>query len=388
MRITIDLATTLLLHNTSTLAGAIGILNTRRKSIKPRGLAMLATGFSALAVGATLSSLGERAALPPWLWAHLGLLLGVTGYVLVWGGIRSVSGRRRIHRWLMLLVPTVWFLVGIITRFPLVDTLRSSAYHLTAVCFLTAAAIELWRDRLSDPLPSRLPLIACLATSAAIEATRLIFLAGGIATFFDPATALFLQIFANFLIAFLVMALVSERTEAALLLAAQTDSLTGVGNRRWFRSRLPAKVLPGSAVAFLDLDHFKLINDRFGHPVGDQVLAAFARTIRGGLRTSDAFARFGGEEFVLYFPRVSADKAVEIAERLRKHVEAMVVDAAGTQVRVTVSIGVAWVDASDKHWDYWIQAADSACYAAKQAGRNRVARSDCNASQLEELSIC
>ncbi|MDF3839750.1 GGDEF domain-containing protein [Cupriavidus basilensis] len=386
MRITIDLATTLLLHDTSVLAGAFGILNSRRKSTKPGGLAMLAIAFSALAAGATLSSLGKQATLPQWLWAHLGLLLGTTGYVLVWGGIRSVSGRRGIYRWLMLSVPLGWLIVGIITQFPFVDALRASAYHLTAVYFLAASAFELWRDRLSDPLPSRLPLIVCLATSAAIEAARLIFVVGNIANSFDLATALFLQIFCNFLIALLVIALVSERTEAALLLAAQTDILTGVGNRRWFLSRLPAKALPGSAVAILDLDHFKLINDRFGHPVGDQVLTTFARTVQGSLRTSDAFARFGGEEFALYLPKVSADKAGEIAERLRKRVEAMAVDAANTQVQVTVSIGVAWVDASNQPWDQWIRAADSACYAAKLAGRNRVVRSVCDASQLEELS--
>ncbi|MDF3834317.1 GGDEF domain-containing protein [Cupriavidus basilensis] len=372
----IDLATVLLLHTTSLIAGALGILNIRRKSPVSRGLGRLAFALTSLACGATLAGLGEQAAIPHWLWTHLSLLLGTSGYALLWAGMRAMSGRRRALRSVIVLVPVVWFLAGIVTEFTATDALRASAFHLTAVSFLAASAVEIWKDRRSEPLHSRLALVACLAASAAIYATRLVCIVGDIRTSFDMATAFFLQIFCNFAIAILVIALARERAEADLRLAAQTDALTGVGNRRWFLERLPPRPLPGSAVAILDLDRFKEINDRFGHPAGDRVLTAFAKTVQGHLRKGDVFARYGGEEFVLFLPAVSAGRAMEIAERLRKRAEGLAIDIDGLPVRITVSIGIAWVDTGTRPWEAWIQAADRACYAAKRAGRNRVTRHD------------
>ncbi|WP_232314119.1 GGDEF domain-containing protein [Ralstonia sp. A12] len=236
--------------------------------------------------------------------------------------------------------------------------------------FLVASAAEIWLDRHSEPLPTRRPLAACLLISAAIYAVRLVCIVFDIPSAFDFATAFFLQIFFNFVIALLVVTLVRERHEAGLQLAADTDPLTGVGNRRWFFGRIPATPLANSALAILDVDHFKQINDRFGHPVGDQVLASIAKTVRDALREGDVFARYGGEEFVLFLPNVSEKVAGAVAERLRKRIEVMSIVIDGKQVSITVSIGVAWSDRKGAALDTWIQAADSACYAAKESGRN------------------
>lgn len=108
-----------------------------------------------------------------------------------------------------------------------------------------------------------------------------------------------------------VATLSNERAEIRLEQAAHTDPLTGTGNRRWQESRLPARLPPQSAIAQLDLDHFKQINDRF-----DQVLMAFARCLQGRLRSSDLLARMGGEEFVVYLPAVTQAEAQAIARRL------------------------------------------------------------------------
>ncbi|MCO5398336.1 sensor domain-containing diguanylate cyclase [Ralstonia soli] len=370
-----DLATVILLHDTSLIAGAAAILHSRRRSTRPMGLERIAAAFIGLAIGAALAAFGEQAALPYWLWTYLSIFLGTVAYPLFWDGVRRLSGRRRSLYWIVVLVPAAWLLIGIVSGFPLVNEQRASVFHLTAVISLAASACEIWLDRLSEPLPARRPLAACLLISAAIYAVRLVCISLDIPSAFDFATAFFLQIFFNFWIALLIVTLVRERGEAGLQLAADTDTLTGVGNRRWFLGRIPATPRANSALAILDVDHFKQINDRFGHPAGDQVLVSVAKAVRDELREGDVFARYGGEEFVLFLPNVSELEAGLVSERLRKRVQAMsiVVDGS-TTVRVTVSIGVAWSDEKDGTWDAWIKAADTACYEAKQGGRNLVRR--------------
>lgn len=372
MNLTFDLGTIILLHNTSLIAGAAAILHSRKRSSRPIGLGRLAVALIALAIGAVLAASGERAALPLWLWTHLSLVLGTVAYPLLWDGMRRLSGRRRSLYWIVVLVPVVWFVIGIVSGFPLVNAQRASVFHLTAVMFLAASAVEIWLDRHREPLPARRPLAACLLVSALIYAVRLVCIVLDIPSAFDFATAFFLQIFFNFWIALLVVTLVRERREAGLQLAADTDVLTGIGNRRWFLRRLPSAPLANSALAILDVDHFKQINDRFGHPVGDHVLASVARTVRDALWEGDVLARYGGEEFVLFLPNVDEQHARAVAERLRHRIEAMSIVIDGVRISVTVSIGVAWSDRKGGAWDAWIEAADSACYVAKDGGRNLV----------------
>jgi diguanylate cyclase (GGDEF)-like protein len=158
---------------------------------------------------------------------------------------------------------------------------------------------------------------------------------------------------------------------------AATDPLTGVLNRRAFDRLLANEtarsdaIAAGMALLALDLDHFKAINDAHGHPVGDEALRAFAQRVRGQLRQSDQLARIGGEEFVVLLPGAPPAKALEVAERLRAAVAGMpLVDA--PRVAVTVSIGAACRLPSESGPDL-LARADAACYAAKRAGRDRVA---------------
>jgi diguanylate cyclase (GGDEF)-like protein len=158
---------------------------------------------------------------------------------------------------------------------------------------------------------------------------------------------------------------------------AQTDFLTGLDNRRAFYEQGDRKLrglelsARPAALAMFDIDHFKSINDRYGHAGGDAAIRAVADIIRASLRAGDLAARLGGEEFALLLPDADLDAAVAIAERVRAATEALVVEHEGHRIGFTISAGVAALHASNT-LDGWIAHADAALYRAKQEGRNRV----------------
>ncbi|MHA2901520.1 hypothetical protein [Ralstonia mannitolilytica] len=193
MHLGFDLATIILLHDTSLIAGAAAILHSRRRSTRPMGLERIAAAFIGLAIGAALAAFGERAALPYWLWTYLSIFLGTIAYRLLRDGVRRLSGRRRGLYWIVVLVLAAWLLIGIVSGFPLVNELRASVFHLTAVICLAASAGEIWLDRLSEPLPARRPLAVGLLISAAIYAARLICIVLDIPSVCDFAMAFFFR---------------------------------------------------------------------------------------------------------------------------------------------------------------------------------------------------
>ncbi len=160
---------------------------------------------------------------------------------------------------------------------------------------------------------------------------------------------------------------------------ARLDSLTGALTRRGFFAELEKEFRragrydrPSTLVA-IDVDHFRAINDRFGHPAGDAVLVSIANACMANMRQSDLFGRLGGEEFALLLPETGAEEAREAAERIRGAIESTIVDVGGTEVRATVSMGVAPNPALGETAATWLAEADIALYEAKQFGRNRVA---------------
>jgi diguanylate cyclase (GGDEF)-like protein len=368
----INLATVLLLHETSLLVGALAFLYLRKQLVSTKGLGLLAIAFIALAVGATIAGLGENVSLPYWLWTHLSLFLGTLGYALFWAGLSELSGRRGWQKnKLVLLVPVCLTLIGWMTDFPGQNVLRASVFHINAVIFLMLASLKVRRDYRNEALPVRRLLAAALLLSALVYAINLISLVSGTIFIFSIAEMFLMQILLNFGIALLTVILVNERTERHLKLMAQTDQLTGIGNRRWFLDQLPENICQDMAVIIMDLDHFKQINDRFGHAVGDLVLVEFSRHVSGTLRERDAFARYGGEEFVLFFPQVSVPELTAIGKRLCKEVESLTVMSQNSRVAMTVSMGAAFATGKDDTWNQILHRADLALYAAKKAGRNR-----------------
>lgn len=166
------------------------------------------------------------------------------------------------------------------------------------------------------------------------------------------------------------------RRDAALEELAYTDELTGLPNRRFARRQLAALMSrarrhgSGLAVALIDADHFKAINDRFGHALGDRALRELATRLEERVRQEDVVARHGGEEFLVLLPDTTAAGAAVVAEALRSHVARRAFADEERRVALTVSVG--WASWAGEDLDRLVERADSALYAAKVAGRNRV----------------
>jgi len=159
---------------------------------------------------------------------------------------------------------------------------------------------------------------------------------------------------------------------------ATTDSLTGAMNRRHFFDQIKKEVYRAErydravALAAFDIDHFKRINDTYGHAAGDECLKKFVDMINENIRESDIFARFGGEEFVLVLPETEISDALQLCERLRVSVADLVVHHNGSDITFTVSAGVTAIEPREYDFDRPLARADAALYAAKRDGRNAV----------------
>ena len=180
--------------------------------------------------------------------------------------------------------------------------------------------------------------------------------------------------------------LMVERVQTALddlRQASLTDPLTGAPNRKHLLQEGPrlveATARSGKPVSFLtlDLDHFKNVNDTYGHATGDAVLEAFSKALGRKVRGSDIFARMGGEEFAVLAPNAGDAEALELAERIRRSVEEMRIPVEGGEIGVTVSIGVATLPAGSQPegaLGALMACSDKAMYEAKNSGRNKVVR--------------
>jgi diguanylate cyclase (GGDEF)-like protein len=170
-----------------------------------------------------------------------------------------------------------------------------------------------------------------------------------------------------------------KRANEELLVLATTDFLTGLPNRREFMARLDAEqnrlqrdVGGRAAVLMLDLDHFKDINDEYGHAVGDAVLRHLAGLMRDSQRKIDVLGRVGGEEFAALLPGADLEAAHVFAERLRQRIAETPLLLEGHSFAVTVSVGIAALEADDPRGDAALVRADKALYCAKRSGRNKV----------------
>jgi diguanylate cyclase (GGDEF)-like protein len=171
----------------------------------------------------------------------------------------------------------------------------------------------------------------------------------------------------------------ARTAQAELRRLASTDELTGVANRRWFTSMARRELERcrryGHPLALLmiDVDHFKRVNDNYGHAVGDEVLKTFARVLEGSLRSVDLLGRMGGEEFAVVLPETNPTAAANTAERLRAAVEALAFPLEdGTALCLTASVGIGVASPEGETLDSLLARADEGLYAAKRGGRNRV----------------
>jgi diguanylate cyclase (GGDEF)-like protein len=171
--------------------------------------------------------------------------------------------------------------------------------------------------------------------------------------------------------------LLAEEQKRKLEELSNTDPLTGVHNRRYFMQAAAAQITRvvrqknEAYIVMLDLDHFKNVNDKYGHSAGDDVIKEAAAATAGMLRPYDLIARYGGEEFIMFIAEIDRPGVIQLAERIRTAISDTQIEAEGGCISVTASIGVASVEPGRRLEDT-IELADKALYQAKEEGRNRV----------------
>ena len=325
--------------------------------------------------------------LPDFVSTDLGYALVLLGCGLTWAGARIFSNRA-VQPIVVLFAPVVWLFACQIPTFAQDMNLRVVVVSAMLAMLSAATAEEFWKGR-DEALMSRWPtVIVLLAYSGAL-------LARIPATYFAPvldnhslmsgvsfALLAFGTLLFTVVLAFLLLNMTKERTELAHKIASLVDPLSGVANRRAFLSgsnRLFAQQAVDReplALLLCDLDRFKMINDQFGHAVGDQVLMTFARAATATLGREVLFGRIGGEEFAAMLPVGDVGEAFAIADRVRRNFAEAAGGFGEHDLRPTVSIGVTLcVDAKAEVEDLLV-IADEALYRAKANGRNRVEMSE------------
>ncbi|MDB5933292.1 MAG: hypothetical protein JWQ01_636 [Massilia sp.] len=247
--------------------------------------------------------------------------------------------------------------------------------------FTGAMAVVLLRAGSGDSLLRRLIGLNDLVFFAVMCARAGTAVVYGHMTVFSPGVVQNVTYLAGYLLlivnGFGFLLLCKQKDDQQMALLATIDSLTGLVNRRAFFERtesarlLATRLRSPIALMMIDIDHFKRLNDRFGHATGDEALRVFADTARQALRDHDIMGRLGGEEFALVLPATDLEGALQAAERLRTAVSAAVLPTSGHQYAMTVSIGVVVIDPNE-HINSALARADHALYAAKSAGRDRV----------------
>jgi diguanylate cyclase (GGDEF)-like protein len=298
---------------------------------------------------------------------------------MVWNAARVFHGRKSSLPGLVL-GALAWIAASLIFGASAVATRMTVGAGIVAV-YAALTATELWSER-RRTLQKRWPAVVVPILHGFV--LMLPILIGDVLRAGDTqfSSSIWVTIFAIELVlyavgtVFVIFMLVSERNVAAHKTAASMDPLTGLLNRRGF-SEACARLIEreGNAgrpvtVMILDIDHFKSINDRFGHPAGDEVLRMFATVVTNNLRISDLSGRIGGEEFAALLP-CALEEGIVVAGRVREAFEGAGIVVEEGPVDTTVSIGVAGGPAGTE-LEVLLAAADTALYQAKRGGRNRV----------------
>jgi diguanylate cyclase (GGDEF)-like protein len=341
-------------------------------------------GFAHLIRAASVVLFGMYGTAPDLVTIDLANALLFTAFAVTWTGARVFDGRP-VEPVYLVTGAVLWLLV---CRLPVlanaidVRALIASGI-ITAYTWLTA--FEFWRGR-SEQLVSRWPAIFMLFAHGALFLLRtpLVALLPWTPANADMFNSVWLTVLSfeallfTISVAFILLAMAKERTELRHRTAAMLDPLTGIANRRAFLAdaaalakRYAANPRP-SSMLLIDLDHFKSINDTFGHALGDRVLEIFTTTARQALRGSDLIGRLGGEEFAALLYDTGSGNALAVAERIRDSFNVATRAIDGHDVSATVSIGVAHCDGAALEVSDLLAQADRALYFAKERGRNRV----------------
>jgi len=342
-------------------------------------------GFAHVTRLASIALFGLYGSSPDLITIDLANALLFTAFAMTWTGARVFDGRP-VEPVYLVTGAVLWLLV---CRLPLVmdsNNVRSLIISGIITAYVWLTAYEFWCGR-SEALISRWPAIVMFFAHGALFLLRTPMIAllppasvgsGGVYGSVWMTVLSFEVLLLTISSAFLLLAMAKERTELRHRKAAMFDPLTGIANRRSFLhdasmlAKLHIANPRPTAFLVIDLDHFKSINDRFGHAVGDRVLEIFTEAARKSMRGSDLVGRLGGEEFAAVLADTSREKAVAVAERIRDTFAQMAQEVDGHPVCGTVSIGL--VHCLERTLDVTelLAQADHALYYAKERGRNRV----------------
>ena len=340
-------------------------------------LALWGSAFIIAAVATTL--IIARGTISDFWSIVIGNAILAAAYGIIWSGVRNFEGKQ-LSVVLTLAGSLIWLAACSIGPIYALPAARAAVMAAIAITYALLAVLELARGRGEEV--SRRPIMLLLLGHAAAIPVR-VPLAGS-AT--DPhpfhvhllAFAIFETLFVCICAAYLFGGLAKDRIAARYQRASSIDPLTGVANRRGFlqtaerlmvRTRFARRPI---ALLLFDIDRFKSINDKFGHPAGDTVLVTFCHLATSLLRPTDLFGRIGGEEFASLLPDIGRQDALVLAEQLRAAFEATCHTVAAQPFTATVSVGIAISDDASSDLAALLDVADQALYRAKALGRNRV----------------
>ncbi|TVO77771.1 GGDEF domain-containing protein [Sedimenticola selenatireducens] len=381
--IELDIRTLSLVAVLVTLLMACAMLLLWRLNPEERSARSWAIGNAAIAIG--FLCIGFRGILPLFISVPVANTSIVLGYGLLLVGVWEFLGQSK--RWWIVVSATAFVFFSFLyftylspdipSRIVIVSLVIAALSGVSAQCLL--------KDRTPRMRKIQALTAAVFGLHALYLSLRSILTLAGVhiqdlfASNWVQGLAFLDVIVSAICLTFAFTSMINRRLQFHLNHLASYDLLTEVFNRRAFEQAAVREMSRCArhktmlSVLLLDIDHFKRINDRYGHSVGDQVLKSTATAIVGALRKEDVLGRIGGEEFCMLLPESDQESAIDISERVRMAVCTNTITHEGQTISITVSIGVATIQPDDTSWISLFQIADQALYRAKAGGRNLIA---------------
>lgn len=362
------------------IAAAMTLWERKAHPERSRELGIWAAAYGAFTAGCVLAL--TRTLFPGVTGPALTNIVMMLGYLLVLQGALALDGKalpKALIATVLVAVGAVWSLAG--TALAGIVWNYASALPIAIVSALTALVLH--RSRAVRRLRSRPIAIAVFLGHGLFNGARVL-VVPIFAWFYGDAVApiaakvtMYEAVLFSVAMAMSLLALVREEERALLLTISRTDYLTGLNNRLGFFELGPALLAqqgnsPAHSLLAFDLDHFKVINDRYGHDVGDRVLKLFADVARETAGPKAMGARLGGEEFAILLPKTDEQEACAIAQGIAQRFASSVARSDSLGVPATVSVGLAEARSGETDLSALLAAADRALYRAKQLGRNRI----------------
>lgn len=372
----LDIKTGMVLWSAESLTAAAVLLTMWLHDRSARAFLTWAIGFALSGTGIAL--IGMRGSIPDFLSIEIANTLALTGCSLWVIGLFQFENRP--FRLRAILPPAIWVVGMLLPDIRDSFSARVVLYNCaSAIGYLLLASILLGHQTGKSPSKRYLGIVFAIQVLVCIGVAAYMLIVGALdmqAIAIAPIP-LFSGALSFVLSILLGTRMYMEKSEQRLRLLASTDPLTGALNRRGlfehFETGRATRKTDGHSVAMIlfDLDHFKKINDRYGHQAGDSVLMAFAAHARNSTPSKGVFGRIGGEEFAIIVDVRDQDEAIAIGEQIRTDFSSSPIDLPSGSIWATASCGIATMPASTATVDQLMSTSDRALYAAKDAGRNR-----------------